>query len=175
VDCGKAHKRVVIHVPMKVKHLHHTHTVYKPIHHALPVNIDDHHDFHVIKQHDSYGDDYHIAHGRMLESLWNKENNHPTSIYNLSHDNDNDDDEDEEYEDHRQSEYDHFEKLLKKRSKAKQKLYNNMLIGWKGRPDFDKIASEYFKNIKKHPIQHYDDDYEDRYAAYEDERGSHKK
>lgn len=30
---GDSHKKVIIHVPFNIKHHHHTHTVYKHIHH----------------------------------------------------------------------------------------------------------------------------------------------
>jgi hypothetical protein len=73
-----------------------------------------------------------------------------------------------EEEEDRNPEYENFEKFLKKRSKAKQKLFNNQIIGWKGRPNFDKIANEFLLNIKNHPAPEYED-YDQSYAPYDDE------
>lgn len=68
------------------------------------------------------------------------------------------------------NDYENYDKFLKKRSKGKQKLFNNKVIGWKGRKDFDKIAHEYLSSIKKQqmPIR---DDYDDRYSNYDDDEG----
>lgn len=146
---GKQHKRVIIHVPLKVKHVHHTHTVYKPVHHAIPVKVD-----HPEHWDDDIGE-YHYGNGRMLDSLlgdWKPGAN----LYS------------QESEDERESEYDHFEQLLKKISKNKQKLFNNKLIGWNGRQNFDKIASEYLLNLKKRKQPEFDE-YDERYSPYDDE------
>lgn len=156
VASGKPHKRVIIHVPMKVKHVHHTHTVYKPIHHTVPVNLEEH-ELHVVKP-DNHGwnaKEYQIeaiGNGRDLSSILSK-----IHLPNAH------------FEDDRSGEYHQdFEKYLKKRSKNKQKLFNNNIIGWKGRPGFDKIANEFLLNIKNQPSPDYDD-YDQRYAPYDDE------
>lgn len=134
----------MIHVPVKVKHHHHTHTVVKHVHHPVPIHYD-HESVHVIhpthETHEDY-EDYHVPHGRMILHQ-------------------------EEPED----DYDNYERFMRKRSKNKQKLFNNRVIGWKGRSDFDKIASEYLASIKRHRVP--DNDYDERYEPYEDDH--HKK
>lgn len=152
---AKPHKRVRIHVPMKVKHVHHTHTVYKPIHHAVPVKLDEH-EIHVIQpeNHGWNAKDYQIeaiGHGRDLRQILSK-----IHLPNAHFEEDN------------SSDYHNYEKFVKKRSKTKQKLFNNKVIGWKGRPDFDKIASEYLQNIKQKPIHEYDE-YDQRHQPYDDD------
>lgn len=147
-SAAKNFKRVIVHVPIKVKHHHHTHTVFKHVHHQVPIHYE-HQDVHVIhpETHDEYdGGDYHISHGRMLDSLLN------------SH----------------ESDYENFERYLRKRSKGKQKLFNNMLIGWKGRSDFDKIANEYLASIRKQRTPD-SDDYQDQFSAYDDEDSKRKR
>ncbi|CAG9797579.1 unnamed protein product [Chironomus riparius] len=146
--CGKSHKRVVIHIPMKVKHLHHTHTVYKPVHHTLPV-VEPSEDW------DSPAEEYHFGNGRMIESLlsdWKQ----PQHTYQHS------------VEDERDHEYQNFEKYLKKISKTKQKLLNNKHAGWNQKHNSYKVAQEYLSNLKSHPQPEFDD-YDDRYAPYDDE------
>jgi hypothetical protein len=159
-ECGRAHgKRVIIHVPLKVKHHHHTHTVYKPIHHAVPLKIQEH-DIHLIRPEpqSDWDDEYHIGNGRMVDSYLSDLSSSFPHFQNH---------EEEEEEDH-DDEYENFERLLKKRSKKKQKLFNNKVIGWKGRPNFDKIASEYLLHLKNHPQPHYDE-YDERYSPYDDD------
>lgn len=139
---------------MKVKHHHHTHTVYKHVHHSVPVHYD-HHDVHVVhpETFDEYeGGDYHMPHGRMLESLLGDYGSY----------------------DDKSGDYDNFEKFLRKRSKSKKKLFNNMVIGWKGRKDFDKIASEYLASIRAQRIPQ-SDDYHDQYSSYDDEGAKRKR
>ncbi|KAG5674592.1 hypothetical protein PVAND_004546 [Polypedilum vanderplanki] len=162
IECGKLHKRVIIHIPLKVKHHHHTHTVYKPIHHAVPLKLDEH-EIHLIRpeQHNDWEDEYHIGNGRMVDSYLDTLS---SSFPHFNHE--------ESTEDH-DDEYENFERLLKKRSKKKQKLFNNKVIGWKGRPNFDKIASEYLLHLKNHPQPQYDE-YDDRYSPYDDDE-SHRK
>lgn len=151
---GKPHKRVIIHVPMKVKHVHHTHTVYKPIHHAVPVKLNEH-ELHLVEpeEHGWNAKEYQIeaVGSRNLGSILSK-----LHLPNAH------------FEDNRSVEYETYDKFNKKRSKTKQKLFNNKVIGWKGRPDFDKIANEYLNNIKNHPAPEYDD-YDQRYSPYDDE------
>lgn len=170
---GKPHKRVIIHVPMKIKHVHHTHTIFKPIHHAVPVKVDEH-EFHLVRPEKSHGweeeeekeyviEPLHIhnhgyGHGRSIHGDLSKIHL-PNSNY-------------EHEEEDRDSEYENFEKYLKKKSKAKLKLFNNQIIGWKGRPDFDKIANEYLSNIKNHPAPEYED-YDQKYAPYDDYEDEH--
>lgn len=153
---AKAYKRVVVHVPMKVKHHHHTHTVFKHVHHSVPVHYD-HHDVHVIHPETAQDDydtgEYHIPHGTTLESIMGDHG----SYYDSSD---------------RAGGYDDVERYLRKRSKSKQKLFNNMVIGWKGRSDFDKIASEYLASIKRQRTP--ETDYNDRYAAYDDDESKRK-
>lgn len=74
----------------------------------------------------------------------------------------------------RASEYENYDKYLRKRSKSKQKLFNNMVIGWKGRSDFDKIASEYLASINRQKIPNHDD-YDEHYSAYDDDEHSRRK
>lgn len=155
-SCAKAYKRVRIHVPVKVKHHHHTHTVVKHVHHAVPVHYD-HHDVHVIhppEAHDEWDEDYHIPHGRMLESILGDSSSYPDSDLGFH------------------GEYENYD-FLRKRSKGKQKLFNNKSIGWKGKKDFDKIAHEYLASIKKQQLPS-NDDYDDRYSNYDDD-GSKKR
>jgi hypothetical protein len=140
----------MIHVPVKVKHHHHTHTVLKHVHHQVPVHYD-HHDVHLIHPHETHeyhdDSDYHgIINGRTIID---------------SHSGHGD-------EDDHSSDYENFERYLRKRTKNKQKLFNNMVIGWKGRKDFDKIASEYLASIKKQRVPDHDD-YDDRYSPYDDD------
>lgn len=142
-------RRVLIHVPVKVRHHHHTHTVMKHVHHQVPVHYD-HHDVHLIHPtettHEYDDGDYHIMHGR---TLMDGIKSHVD-------------------EDDHTNDYENFERYLRKRSKTKQKLFNNMVIGWKGRKDFDKIASEYLASIKQQRIPDHDD-YDDRYSVYDDD------
>lgn len=152
---AKSYKRVVVHVPMKVKHHHHTHTVVKHVHHTVPVHYD-HHDVHVIHpetQEDYDTGEYHIPHGKTLESIMDYGS----------------------YTDHsdRAGQYDNIEKYLRKRSKSKQKLFNNMVIGWKGRSDFDKIAHEYLASIKRQRTP--EADYNDRFSPYDDDSSEKRK
>ena len=70
--------------------------------------------------------------------------------------------------------YEEFERYLRKRSKNKQKLFSNKVIGWKGRKDFDKIASEYLASIKKQRIPAHDD-YDEHYSAYDDDSKKKRK
>lgn len=150
-SAARTFRKVLVHVPMKVKHHHHTHTVFKHVHHQVPIHYD-HQDVHVIhpETHEEYDlGDYHISHGRMLDSI------RPTTG---GHDDD----------------YENFERYLRKRSKSKQKLFNNMLIGWKGRSDFDKIANEYLASIRKQRTPE-SDDYQDQYSAYDDDDSSKKR
>lgn len=161
ISCGKMFRKVVVHVPMKVKHHHHTHTVFKHVHHQVPVHYD-HHDVHVIhpEQQDEYdGGDYHLPHGRMLDSIIGD----LSSSYGEG-----------DYD--RASQYDNIEKYLRKRSKSKQKLFSNKVIGWKGRSDFDKIASEYLASIKRQKTPD-NDDYRDhdQYSTYDDEEDARRK
>lgn len=140
---------------MKVKHVHHTHTVFKPIHHAIPVKLEEH-DFEIVQpeNHGWHNKEYQIeaiGNHKNLRSILSK-----IQLPNAN------------YEDHRSAEYENFEKFLKKRSKTKQKLFNNQLIGWKGRPDFDKIAGEYLLHIKNQQAPEYDD-YDQRFTPYDDE------
>lgn len=121
----------------------------------------DHHDVHVIhpeSTHDDYDDgaDYHISHGRTLDSIMGTSDHYSNSHFD------------------RASEYDNYERYLKKRSKSKQKLFNNMAIGWKGRSDFDKIASEYLASINRQKTPDHDD-YEDHYSAYDGDEYSRRK
>ncbi|CRK93713.1 CLUMA_CG007241, isoform A [Clunio marinus] len=157
---AKAYKRVVIHVPLKVKHHHHTHTVVKHVHHQVPIHYD-HHDVHVVHpeshHHEDYDGDYHLSSGRPSDSILGD----LSSSYG-----------DLDYE--RGNHYKSFEKFLRKQSKKKQKLFNNMVIGWKGRSDFDKIASEYLQSIKKQRMPE-SDDYHDQYANYDDEERKRKR
>jgi hypothetical protein len=123
----------------------------------------DHHDVHVIHpettheaDYDDGAADYHIPHGRTLDSI----------MGHSGHYSDFD----------RTSEYDNYEKYLKKRTKNKQKLFNNMKIGWNGRRDFDKIASEYLASINRQRTPDRDhDDYDERYAPYDDDSHSKRK
>lgn len=162
---GKPYKRVVIHVPMKVKHLHHTHTVYKPVHHAIPVKLDEH-QIHLV---------------RSERPGWNENaeyNLQPTKFENgrsiigdlskIQLVNANYEDED------RKGEYHDFENFVKKRSKYKQKLFDNQIIGWKGRPNFDKIANEFLLHIKNNPSPDYND-YDQRYLPYDDDDEERRK
>lgn len=138
---------------MKVKHHHHTHTVYKHIHHAVPVHYD-HHDVHVIHpETEEVDSDYYIPQGRGLESIIDDGGYYSDPDYDRS------------------SEQDSFERFRKKRSKNKHKIFNNKVIGWKGRSDFDKIASEYLESIKNQKIS--DHDYREMNSEYED--GSKRK
>lgn len=152
---AKAYRRVLIHVPMKVKHHHHTHTVFKHVHHSVPVHYD-HHDVHVIHpetiEEQDIHQDYHL-HGRGIDSVMEDFSSaHPGLDYDTGIDND----------------YENFEKFLRKRSKSKQKYFNNKVIGWKGRSDYDKIAAEYLASIKRQPLPD-SDDQDDRYAPYDDD------
>lgn len=167
-NCGKSHKRVVIHVPMKVKHHHHVHTVYKPVHHELPVELEEH-EYHVGKpHHEDFEDDYHFGNGRMVDHSSSYIKNLHSSFPYFHNSNDEEDDEDHE------DQYHNFERQLKKRSKSKQNVFSNRVIGWKGRPSFDKIASEYLLNIKNHPQPEFDD-YDDRYSPYADDDSRRKR
>lgn len=143
-----AYKRIIVHVPMKVKHHHHTHTVVKHVHHEVPMHYD-HQDVHVIHENhgEEYESDYHYPPGRTLDSILGG------ISYGVS---DRD----------RAGDYENFERILKKR-KIK-KLFSNMAIGWKGRSDFDKIASEYLASIVRRPHPEPDDDYNDRFIPYDD-------
>jgi len=160
---AKAYKKVIVHVPLKVKHHHHTHTVVKHVHHQVPVHYD-HQDVHIIHPEQQEEDwntqgfdqggfddnEYHIPHGRMLDMI----------IGDSSHQsNDYDSPQDDQYE---------FEKFMRKRSKAKKKYFTNKAIGWKGRTDFDKIASEYLASIKRQQTPQSDHHHDD-YAPYDDE------
>lgn len=105
--------------------------------------------------HDDYDDggEYHFPHGRTFDSL--KED------YGRFSDSHSD----------RESELDDYEKFIRKRSKGKKKLFNNMVIGWKGRSDFDKIASEFLASIKRQRTPNHDD-YNRHYSAYGDDEHS---
>lgn len=149
---AKAYRKVIIHVPVKIKHHHHTHTMTKHVHHEMPIHYD-HHETHIIHPethshlHDEeYDDDshHHFSHGRGLSS-------YPPTYF------------EEEEPEH---DFDNYQKYKRKRSK--KRLFNNGLIGWKGRSDFDKIASEYLSSIKKQktPIDSFHDDV---YEPYDDE------
>lgn len=102
-------------------------------------------------EHEDYDDDYHhhVPHGRTL------------IMGDLGHYTDFD----------RASDYEAYDRILRKRSKNKQKLFNNKVIGWKGRKDFDKIASEYLASINRQSTPDHDD-FEQHYSAYDDD---HKK
>lgn len=148
---ARHYKKVRIHVPVKVKHHHHTHTVFKHVHHQIPVQFD-HHDVHVIHPETSSiedYDDYHVLHGRSHESFLDDLSSDPAS------------------------EYENYDKYLRKRSKRKNRLFNNKVIGWKGRKDFDKIASEYLDSIHKQPMPD-GEDYNDGYAPYDDDDSKKK-
>lgn len=155
---AKAYRRVLIHVPMKVKHHHHTHTVFKHVHHTVPVHYD-HHDVHVIHPEtiEDQDSDYHL-HGRTVDSIMGDYSAHPGQDYDTNMDND----------------YENFEKFLRKRSRRGQKYLNNKVIGWKGRSDFDKIAAEYLESIKRQPLPD-SDDHDDRYEPYDDDEDEAKK
>ena len=138
---------------MKVKHHHHTHTVYKHVHHSVPVHYD-HQTEHVI--HGSPAESYEShelggSHG--LESLLGE--------YSNKHEND------------RTQEYENFERYMKKRSKKNKNksksIFNNKAIGWKGRGDFDKIAGEYLASLKKNPLRDQSEDYDDQFLPYDDD------
>lgn len=152
VPCeGKVRKKVIFHVPMKVKHHHHTHTVYKHVHHTVPVHFD-HHTEHVIHASPAESYESHDYGGHHnLEAL----------LGDLSDVHEND----------RTQEYQNFERYMKKRSKSKGKsIFNNKVIGWKGRSDFDKIAGEYLASLKKNPLKDQPEDYDDdRYLPYDDD------
>lgn len=129
------------------------------MHHQVPVHYD-HHDVHVIhppEAHDEWqeDDEYQLSHGRTFDSLMDDYSKYSDSI--------ND----------RANQYENYEKYLKKRSNKKQKLFNNMAIGWRGRNDFDKIASEYLDSIKKQRVPE-SDDYHDQYSPYDDEEAKRK-
>lgn len=146
----------MIHVPVKVKHHHHTHTVYKHIHHAVPIHYD-HHDVHVVHPEttEDVDNDFYIPPGRGYESIMDDFNSYSDPDYDRS------------------GEQDSYERYRKKRSRKKLKLFNNKVIGWKGRSDFDKIASEYLESIKKQRIP--DKDYRELHSDYEDEESKKKR
>ena len=153
---AKSYKRVRIHVPVKVKHHHHTHTVFKHVHHAVPVHYD-HHDVHVVHPETSEDleSDYYIPHGLGMGSIMDELGSYSDENYDRS------------------AELGSYERYRKKRSKKKLKLFNNKLIGWKGRSDFDKIASEYLDSIKKQRIP--DNDYHGLHSEYEDNDSKKKR
>lgn len=154
---AKSYKRVVIHVPVKVKHHHHTHTVYKHVHHAVPVHHD-HHDIHVVHPEttEDIDSDYFAPHSqRGIEHIMEDIGSYSDFDYDRS------------------GEQDSYERYRKKRSKNKFKLFNNKLIGWKGRSDFDKIASEYLQSIKRQRIP--DRDYRELHHDYDDEDSKKKR
>lgn len=151
-SCAKAYKRVRIHVPVKVKHHHHTHTVVKHVHHAIPVHYE-HENVHVIhppEMHDDWDDDYHSPHGKMLESILEESSAYPDSDLDFD------------------SDFENYDRFHGKRSRGKHRHFNNKVIGWKGRKDFDKIAHEYLASIKKQRIPS-SDDYDDRFSSYDDD------
>ena len=54
---GGSRKRVIIHVPLHIKHHHHTHTIFKHVKHHERHHHDHHHDHHLHAPyggHDSY-------------------------------------------------------------------------------------------------------------------------
>lgn len=150
---AKSYKRVRIHVPVKVKHHHHTHTVYKHVHHAVPIHYD-HHDVHVVHpETEEIESDYYIPPGRGHEYI-DDIGGYSESDYDRS------------------GEQSSYERYRKKRSKKKFKLFNNNVIGWKGRSDFDKIASEYLSSLKKQKIP--DNDYRE-HLDYDDDEAKKKR
>lgn len=126
----------------------------------VPVHYD-HHDVHVIHPtesvHEDYDDgEYHVPHGRPHSSVLADFGHYSDSHYD------------------RASEYENYDRILRKRSKNKQKLFNNQVIGWKGRKDFDKIASEFLASINRQSTPEHDD-YQDQYATYDDNEKKRKR
>jgi hypothetical protein len=113
------------------------------------------HPTETVHEHEDYDDgEYHIPHGRTLGSI----------MGDLGHYSDYD----------RASDYENYDRYLRKRSKSKQKLFNNMVIGWKGRKDFDKIASEYLASINRQSTPDHDD-FEEHFSAYGDDDHQRKR
>lgn len=130
----------------------------------VPVHID-HEDVHVI-----HPDIHHDSHQPSLnfdyDDAWQSRNLQPQQNY---------DDVYSGYGDsqrERELEHANFGNVLKKKrsSKKKNKILNNRAIGWTGRKDFDKIASEYLESLRTQrlpaPSSHED---EINYPTYTDD------